>query len=128
MLDSSGPGLEHCSHKQFPAMPRPSGYVLAGRVGIPLVGFLCAGMYLMSTFMTTAFETGERSLGKASKSTRKFNMEEEYKNMMKSLDIDNYKLSRIPRPDDDKNTKSSQANNATISEIANKALKDKPKS
>ena len=31
---------------------------------------------------------------------RKYNLEEEHKQIMKSLDIDDYKLSRIPRPDD----------------------------
>jgi hypothetical protein len=36
-----------------------------------------------------------------SQSTRKYDMELEHKKMMESLDIDNYVLSRVPRPGDD---------------------------
>ena len=36
-----------------------------------------------------------------STSERKFNLEEENKKLLKQLDIENFSLSRIPRPDDD---------------------------
>ena len=35
-----------------------------------------------------------------SKSERKFSLEEEHKKLLEKLDIDNFSLSRIPRPDD----------------------------
>ena len=37
-----------------------------------------------------------------STSERKFNLEEENKKLMQQLDIENFSLSRIPRPDDSK--------------------------
>ena len=42
----------------------------------------------------------------SSVSTRKFNIEEERLRMLKQLDIDNYSLSRIPRPDEKPNPNS----------------------
>lgn len=34
-------------------------------------------------------------------SVREFNLEEEHRKMMQKLDIDNYSLSRIPRPEEE---------------------------
>ena len=61
---------------------------------------LCvAGMYLLSQFLETRNEIEDKR-GIKSISTRQFNLDEEHKKMMKELgDIDNFTLSRIPRPD-----------------------------
>ena len=77
---------------------RSSGAQIAFRVGIPLIGFLCSGVYVLSTFFKTANERKDKE--RQSMTIRKYNLEEEHKQIMKSLDIDDYKLSRIPRPDD----------------------------
>lgn len=38
-------------------------------------------------------------------STRKFDIDEEHRKLMKKLDIDNFSLSRIPRPETDEDAK-----------------------
>lgn len=81
------------------------GYKFAFQVGIPLVGFMCGGIYLLGQFLQTSFEVKDNLQGK-NISLRKFSLEEEHENMMKSLDIDNFTLSRIPRPEDNQNPKS----------------------
>lgn len=48
--------------------------------------------------METHYELKDKNNN--SKSTRKFDLEEEHDKLMKSLDIDNYSLSRIPRAQD----------------------------
>jgi hypothetical protein len=48
--------------------------------------------------MQTHYELKDK--GNNSKSQRKFDLEEEHNKLIKSLDIDNYSLSRIPRPED----------------------------
>jgi hypothetical protein len=48
--------------------------------------------------MQTHYELKDKNNN--SKSTRKFDLEEEHNKLIKSLDIDNYSLSRIPRAED----------------------------
>jgi len=84
------------------------------KVGIPLIIFVVGGSYFLSVFMSTHMEIKDRNNN--SKSERNFNLEEEHKLLMKKLDIDNFSLSRIPRPDDDAlpngNSKKSDSNEA----------------
>ena len=66
-------------------------------VGIPML-FLCfGGVYMISKFQQTKNEIKDKKEG--SISTRKFNLEEEHKMISEKLNIDDYKLSRIPRPE-----------------------------
>ena len=65
---------------------------------------------MLSTFMQTQVEMKDKKT--SSMSQRKFDIEKEREEMMKKIDVDNsYKLSRIPRVDeeDDKTTSKKQA-------------------
>ena len=64
---------------------------------------IVAGAYGLSFYMQTHMEYKDRKGATISK--REFTLEEEHKKMMKQLDIENYTLSRIPRPDELPNTK-----------------------
>mmetsp|Transcript_1563 Transcript_1563/g.2503 ORF Transcript_1563/g.2503 Transcript_1563/m.2503 type:complete len:92 (+) Transcript_1563:87-362(+) len=66
--------------------------------GIPFILVVVGGSFFLSKFSSTQFEIRDQ-LSK-SVSTRKFDLEEEHKKIMRELDIDNYKLSRIARPDE----------------------------
>ena len=73
---------------------------MALKVGVPLMGFMLGGVYVLSTFMQTHVEMKDKKV--SSQSQRKFNLDQEREQMLKKLDVDNsYKLSRIPRPDDE---------------------------
>jgi len=63
--------------------------------GAPLITLLLGGSYVLSSFMETHYEVKDKR--NKSISTRKFDLEEEHAKMMKDLNIDDYKLSRIPR-------------------------------
>ena len=65
-------------------------------VGIPLIGFVVGGSYFLSIFLDTHMELKDQQ--NKSMTVRKFDLEEEHKTLMKKLDIDNFSLSRIPRP------------------------------
>jgi len=88
-------------------MNTPQGRTVKGRskgkalvqAGLPLIAFMIGGSYFLSIFVGTHVEVRDKN--NQSKSTRKFDLEEEHKTLMKKLEIDNYSLSRIPRPDED---------------------------
>jgi hypothetical protein len=63
--------------------------------------------------METHYEVKDKR--NKSMSTRKFNLDEEHTKMMKSLHIEDYKLSRIPRPDDPEADKLKQRKTASNS-------------
>ena len=64
-----------------------------------MLGFMIGGCYVLSEFMQTHVEMKDKKV--SSQSTRKFDLEEEHKNMMSKLELEKgYKLSRIPRPED----------------------------
>lgn len=67
------------------------------KAGIPLLSFLLGGSYILSQFMQTHLEIKDKH--SQSKSKRKFDLEEEHRMLMKKLDIENFSLSRIPRPE-----------------------------
>lgn len=69
------------------------------RAGLPICCFIVGGSWYLSKFVETKVEIQDKRSNK-SVSTRKFNLEEERRKMLEKLDIDNYNLSRIPRPDD----------------------------
>ena len=70
------------------------------QAGIPLISFLLGGSYFLTNFVETGLQIKDSNQGK-SISKRKFDIEEEHKKLMKNLDIDNFSLSRIPRPEDE---------------------------
>lgn len=74
-------------------------------IGAPLLIFLLGGSYFLSIFMETHYELKDKQ--NDSKSVRKFDLEEEHRKLMKSLDIDSFTLSRIPRPEEE--TKSNES-------------------
>lgn len=67
-------------------------------VGIPMVLFVLGGSYMLSVFLETHMEIKDKQ--NKSTTVRKFNLEEEHKALMAKLDIENFSLSRIPRPDE----------------------------
>ena len=72
----------------------------AFKVGVPMLGFMLGGVYVLSTFMQTHVEMKDKKV--SSQSQRKFDLDQEHDAMMKKLDIDNsYQLSRIPRVEED---------------------------
>ena len=76
------------------------------KAGLPLIAFMIGGSYFLSIFVGTHVEVRDKN--NQSKSIRKFDLEEEHKTLMKKLEIDNYSLSRIPRPDEDNKRRSSK--------------------
>lgn len=71
------------------------------RVGVPLILFMCGGTYFLSVGMETKLEIKDRKMGQ-SKSVRNFDLEEEHKALMDKLKLEDFSLSRIPRPDEGK--------------------------
>lgn len=63
-----------------------------------MFGFVVVGSGALSVFMENHYEVKDRRHGSISE--RKFDLKKEHDSMVKSLDIDNYSLSRIPRPDE----------------------------
>ena len=81
---------------------RSSGYRSLLTAGAPLITLLLGGSYVLSSFMETHYEVKDKR--NKSISTRKFDLEEEHAKMMKDLNIDDYKLSRIPRAEGEQDT------------------------
>jgi DNA-directed RNA polymerase subunit H (RpoH/RPB5) len=77
---------------------RRKGQNLFLTAGAPLVVFILGSSYGLSIFTQTQYEVRDKQTN--SVSTRKFDLEEEHKKLMSKLDIDNFTLSRIPRPDE----------------------------
>lgn len=76
---------------------RGSGTTTLLKAGIPLVSLLLGGSFLLGHFMQTHMDIKDKRASSISK--RKFDMDEEHKLLMKKLDLDNFSLSRIPRPE-----------------------------
>lgn len=66
--------------------------------GAPMVLFIVGGSIALGNFMQTHFELKDKA--KNSKTTRKFDLEEEHANIMKQLNVQDFSLSRIPRPEE----------------------------
>jgi hypothetical protein len=64
--------------------------------GIPMLLFLGGGLFGLSHFMGTHMELKDKKV--SSQSVRQYSIEEEREKMIAKLDIENYTLSRIPRP------------------------------
>lgn len=67
--------------------------------GVPMILLILGGSYCVSLFMDTHYEVKDSQ--NKSVSIRQFDLEEEHKKMQAKLKIDDYKLSRIPRPVDE---------------------------
>lgn len=79
-------------------------------VGVPLLLFMIGGTCFLQMFMDAKLEVRDRQQGQ-SVTVRKFDLEEEHKLLMSKLDLDDFSLSRIPRPEDP--TSVTTANNST---------------
>ena len=91
-------------------MSRRNGFRTFLSVGLPMVGLLGGGVYFLSTFVQTNIDIRDIKHGKT-KTHRQLSLEEEYNNIMKNLDIDNFSLSRIPKPDEEQAPKVSVKKN-----------------
>jgi len=67
--------------------------------GLPLLLLIVGGSYFLSVFMSTHMEMKDKQ--NKSTSVRKFDLEKEHKELLSKLDIENFSLSRIPRPVDE---------------------------
>lgn len=76
---------------------RARGAGALAKAGVPMIAFMVGGSFLLAHFMQTHMEIKDKRQTSVSK--RKFDLEEEHKSLMKKLDIDNFSLSRIPRPE-----------------------------
>ena len=72
------------------------------KTGVPLIVLIVGGSYFLSKFTETHVELKDKQ--NKSTSVRKFDLEQEHREMMSKLDIDNYVLSRVPRPGEDTKT------------------------
>ena len=77
---------------------RSKGFQQAIQSGIPFLLLILGGTYGISEFLQTGFEYRDRDMNRTN--VRKFDLNEEHKKMMEKLKINDYKLSRIPRKDD----------------------------
>ena len=82
--------------------------------GAPMIIFVLGGSFGLSTFMQTHYDIKDKSAN--TQTTRKFDLDEEHAIMMKKLDIKNFSLSRIPRPEE-----------LDAAAVARKEAKDKKK-
>jgi len=69
------------------------------KTGLPFVVLVVGGSLFLSNFTQTGVDL--RDQRNKSSSEHHFNLEEENKKLLKKLDIDNFSLSRIPRPDEE---------------------------
>ncbi len=83
---------------EYEAFQRKRGPGILIRAGIPMVILVVAGSLFLSNFLSTQVEMNEKT--NSSKNEREFSLEEEHEKLLKKLDIENYTLSRIPRPED----------------------------
>jgi hypothetical protein len=89
-------------------MPKLKGVQLAIKAGLPLVVLLCGGSYSLSQFTQTQFEIKDKKQKRMSQKT--FDIQEEHRRIQKSLNIDDYSLSRIPRPDEPESLEKARKN------------------
>lgn len=66
--------------------------------GAPMIIFIVGGSVALSNFMQTHYDLKDKA--KKSTTTRKFDLEEEHAKMMKQLNVNDFSLSRIPRPEE----------------------------
>ena len=66
--------------------------------GAPMVIFIVGGSVALGNFMQTHFDLKDKA--KNSTTTRKFDLQEEHSRMMKQLNVQDFSLSRIPRPEE----------------------------
>jgi|EP01033_Poteriospumella_lacustris_P014546 hypothetical protein len=76
---------------------RKANYVLTA--GLPMILLVVGGSLFLTNFTQTRVELKDRVL--KSSSEKQFDLEEENRKLLKKLDIENFSLSRIPRPDEE---------------------------
>lgn len=116
-------GLRFASDNSFEAVrarKAAEGRKKLAYIGAPLILFLIGGSVLLSQFLDTHMELKDKQNN--SKTTRNFDLEEEHRALMKKLDLDNFSLSRIPRPAGDEEV-SKVRDSKTDSSVQKKATK-----
>jgi hypothetical protein len=81
--------------KQFMKKKQKNLFLTAG---LPLMLLVVAGSVLISNFLQTQVEL--KGFSHKTSSPRQFDLEEEHRKLTKQLDIDNYTLSKIPKPEE----------------------------
>lgn len=69
------------------------------KAGLPMILLVVGGSLFLTNFTQTRVELKDRVI--KSSSEKQFDLEEENRKLLKKLDIDNFTLSRIPRPGED---------------------------
>lgn len=96
--NSNSTSASSSSGSERPFRRKKSGYNQVLYSGVPLLLFMIGGTYFLSVFLQTHNEIKDKQAN--SVSVRKFDIAKEHEQLMKKLDIDNFTLSRIPRPDE----------------------------
>ncbi len=68
------------------------------KAGVPMIAMIVAGSVFLSNFVATQVEMKDKN--EKAINERQFDIEEEHRKLLKRLDIDNFTLSRIPRPEE----------------------------
>ena len=72
------------------------------KAGLPMLILLGGGSYVLSGFVQGRVD--QKDMQVVSKSVREFNIDQEYEETMKKLDVDNsYHIKKIDRPEDTEN-------------------------
>jgi DNA-directed RNA polymerase subunit H (RpoH/RPB5) len=97
-LSSSINGNNRNARAEYEAFQRKRGPNVMLKAGIPLVLLVVAGSLFLSNFVTTQVEMKDKN--NSATNEKEFTLEEEHRKLLKKLDIENYSLSRIPRPEE----------------------------
>lgn len=73
---------------------RGQNYLL--KAGLPMILLVVGGSVFLTSFTQTRVEMKDRVM--KSSTEKQFDLAEENRKLLKKLDIDNFSLSRIPRP------------------------------
>ena len=68
------------------------------QAGVPMIIFIVGGSVGLSAFMQTHYELKDKKLN--TQTVRNYDLAAEHAAMMKKLDVENFTLSRIPRPEE----------------------------
>ena len=106
---------------------RNKGFQTTLSTGVPFFCFVVGSFYLLSRFLES--NVAVRDTRKNYKSKKQFDIEEEHRKMMSNLNLDDFSLSRIPRPDEETTTttiasSSSGSNRSNTSNSINSSNSD----
>eukprot|EP00511_Aplanochytrium_stocchinoi_P007552 CAMPEP_0204845694 /NCGR_PEP_ID=MMETSP1347-20130617/1379_1 /ASSEMBLY_ACC=CAM_ASM_000690 /TAXON_ID=215587 /ORGANISM="Aplanochytrium stocchinoi, Strain GSBS06" /LENGTH=86 /DNA_ID=CAMNT_0051985891 /DNA_START=15 /DNA_END=275 /DNA_ORIENTATION=- len=74
------------------------------RSGLPVLIFCVAGSFGLGQLVQGKKDIEDLKSGKRSLTTREFDLEEDYKRTLNKLNVDEYEVIRIKRPEDETET------------------------